>query len=210
MLTGLVLAVAIVGLDKLQPIDEGPQDKQFAEFRANMIAAIKKKNYTYVQSRIADDIEWNFGEGGGKKEMMEEWAFLETTAAFYKELLEVLELGGKFQQYDGTRYFVAPYVFSAWPDAYDPFEFLAATRKDVPVFAQASADSQKIGSLKYEIVARDRADEYQDGWYRISYAGGPNDRGWVQDGAVRNPIDYRAFFQKRHGSWYMVTFIAGD
>ena len=61
MLTSLVLAFAFVGLDKLQPIDEAPQDKQFLEFRTNMIAAIKKKNYAFVNSRIDKKIRWSFG-----------------------------------------------------------------------------------------------------------------------------------------------------
>ena len=212
MLTSLVLAFAFVGLDKLQPIDEAPQDKQFLEFRTNMIAAIKKKNYAFVNSRIDKKIRWSFGGGEGRDSLLQQWTEESSIETFYDELLQVLILGGQFgeNEEEGTKSFAAPYSFSAWPDEFDVFEYVVAVRNSVPVYAKPDAKSGQIGTLSYDIVKVSFANDYVDGWHEIELPSESGKTGWVERGPVRSPISYRAIFEKKRGSWYMTVFIAGD
>ncbi|MCH7905194.1 MAG: SH3 domain-containing protein [Armatimonadetes bacterium] len=212
MVSCLVLAFAVVGLDKLQPIDEAPQDKQFLEFRTNMIAAIKKKNYSYVNSRIDEDVHWSFGGGEGRDSLLQRWKEESSIETFYDELLQVLKLGGQFGEYGepGTKSFTAPYSFSAWPDEFDAYEYVVAVNKGVLVYAKPDTKSGQVGTLSYDIVKVSFANDYVDGWHEIELPNESGKTGWVERGPVRSPISYRAIFEKKRGSWYMVMFIAGD
>ena len=212
MLISLVLAVAVAGPDKLLPIDEAPQDKQFLEFRTNMIAAIKKKNYSYVNGRIDANVHWSFGGGEGRDSLLQLWKEESSIETFYDELLQVLILGGQFgeNEEEGTKSFAAPYSFSAWPEEFDAFEYVVAVRKSVPVYAKPDAKSAQIETLNYDIVKVSFASDYVDGWHKIELPSESGKTGWVERGPVRSPISYRAIFDKKKGSWYMTVFIAGD
>lgn len=198
----------LVGPD-FPPVDEGPGDVQFAEFRQNLVGTIQKKNYEWAVARIAPDIKFSFGADGGKRELLNTWAAIPTAQEeFFTELLECLTLGGQFKKYDGRKYFVAPYVFSAWPEEYDAFEYVAVPTPVVRVFAEADETAEPIASVGHTIVRIDYASQ-NDGWNRIEYDDGK--WGWIVTKEARSPIDYRALFAKNEaGSYELVTFVAGD
>ena len=59
---------------------------------------------------------------------------------------------------------------------------------------------QGPGKLQHEATEAD--------WIEVKDAKGK--RGFVRQLDVRSPIDYRAFFEKKHGKWLMTAFLAGD
>jgi hypothetical protein len=205
----LSAAIYLATLPSFPFIDEGKSDPQFALFRDNLIHAIKNDNLEWATNRIASDIKFSFGAEGGKQDLLESWAGApEAKRNFYSELLTVLELGGQFKSYDSRRYFVAPYVFSAWPDEFDAFEYMAVIGKDRAVFAGPDATLKPEATLAFTIVKRGYPPDAKEGWVNIEYDA--DKWGWIDEGSVRSPIDYRAMFEKRRGSYYLVTFVAGD
>jgi hypothetical protein len=205
----LSAAIYLATLPSFPFIDEGKSDPQFALFRDNLIHAIKSDNLEWATNRISSDIKFSFGAEGGKQDLLESWAGTpEAKRSFYSELLTVLALGGQFKSYDSRRYFVAPYVFSAWPDEFDAFEYMAVIGKDRAVFAGPDATLKPEATLAFTIVKRRYPPDAKEGWVNIEY---DTDKwGWIDEGSVRSPIDHRAMFEKRRGSYYLVTFVAGD
>jgi hypothetical protein len=205
----LALALALVLGPDFPPLDEGGNDVQFAEFRQNLIGSIEKKNYDWALPRIATDIKYSLGEDGNKRELLKAWENIPSAREeFFGELLKCLKMGGQFKKYDGRKFFVAPYVFSAWPEDMDAFEFVAVPTPVVKVFAAADEKQEPIASVGHTIVRIDYSSQ-SEGWNRIEYEDGA--WGWIMTKDVRSPLDYRAYFEKNGaGSYELVTFIAGD
>jgi hypothetical protein len=206
----LIAAIALysAGPD-FPPIDEGANNVQFAEFRANLMSAIQKKNYEWATSRIALTVKYSFGEDNGKKELLETWDRIPTAREeFFAALLGCLKLGGQFKKHDGKTHFIAPYVFSAWPDEYDAFSHFAVTRAHASVYAKPDEGSEVVSEAGQSIVRYDHS-ELADGWHWIEYA--EDKWAWIKAADVRSPIDYRAIFEKNEvGSYVLVTLVAGD
>jgi hypothetical protein len=202
------VALLIIGPD-FPPIDEGGNDVQFAEFRRNLIGSIEKKSYEWAISRIAFDIKYSFGDNLGKRDLLKVWEVQpQLKVEFFAELLECLKLGGQFKKHDGKTFFVAPYVFSAWPEEYDAFEHQAVVTVGAKVFAKPDDSLDPIASLSQTIVRFDLS-ETAEGWHWIEHE--PDKWAWVRDRDLRSPIDFRAHFLKNHQDSYVLqSFLAGD
>lgn len=205
----LIAALVILTGPDFPPIDEGANNVQFAEFRANLMSAIQKKNYEWATSRISLTIKYSFGEDNGKKELLETWDRIPTARdEFFARLLDCLKLGGQFKKFDGKTLFIAPYVFSAWPDSYDSFTHLAVIRPHSSVHAKPDEQSEVVAEAGQSIVRHDYS-ELAEGWHFIEYA--EDKWGWIRATDARSPIDYRAIFEKNAvGSYELVTLVAGD
>ena len=120
------MLAALAILPVLPFVDDGKADPQFAQFRTNLVNAIKKENFDWAIARIDPEVKVSFGGNDGKQELLESWENdRDAEKRFFDELLKCLELGGQFKTYDTKRYFVAPYVFSSWPEEFDAFEYVA-------------------------------------------------------------------------------------
>ncbi len=202
------LALLTTGPD-FPPIDEGANNVQFAEFRGNLIAAIEKKNYDWAISRIAFDIKYSLGDSEDKRELLKLWQVLpQARDEFFAELLKCLKLGGQFEKHDDKTFFVAPYVFSAWPDEYDPIEYIAVITVGAKVFEKPDEATTPKTTISQTIVRFDHS-LTAEGWRWIEYE--PDTWAWIKDKDLRSPIDHRALFLKNHQSSYVLqTFLAGD
>ncbi len=204
------LALAIVLSRPFPFIDEGRDDKQLQEFRTNLLNSVKLKKYDWVVNRIADDIKFSFGGEDGKDDLLAIW---ETSPRakeeFFEALLAAMNLGGQFQKFDDERYFVAPYVFSAWPEDLDAFEHVAVLGRERAVYNAADEAASVVARLSECIVKVSFSADAVEGWRNIAYA--DEKWGWIRESSTRSPIAHRAMFEKRdENSYYLVTFIAGD
>jgi hypothetical protein len=191
-------------------VDEGRSSAQFSEFRVNIVNSIKRRKYGWVIARIAPEIKFSFGAEGGIADLRKTWAeFPESKEQFFADLLECLSLGGQFKTYGESRYFVAPYVFSSWPDGFDAFEHYALIADDVPVFPDANRDSAPTTRLTRTIVRHLGKDEL--GLSCVKFGTEDDEIGWVPTDAIRSPIDVRAVFAiGPDGSYRLETLVAGD
>jgi len=172
---------------KLLPVDEASRDPTFVAYRAQLLAAVRRRDSAAVLAATDPNIRTGFGDEGGIKDLK-----LDT---LWSELEQILTLGGTFR----SGMFWAPYVYSAWPESHDAFQHVAVIAANVPL--RETPAGRTIATLAYDILRRlpDQRVETMDGR-----------KGWIESRFVRSPIDYRAGFTKRGGEWKMTALVAGD
>jgi hypothetical protein len=186
---------------KLLPVDVATSDPSLVAFRDELLAAVRKRDAGAVVALSDPKIRTSFGGGGGAADLRK--ALQEP--GVWEDLERLLTQGGQFVGEGEQRSFWAPYVYSAWPDAHDAFQFLAVTGEDIPLHQSADASSPVIATLAHDIVERK---EKQGDWQQVKTADGHT--GWVEARSVRSPVGYRAGFLKIAGKWKMNALVAGD
>lgn len=200
VLLAACLSVAAHG-ERLFPVDEAASVPDFFSFRAQLMAAVARRDTAFVLGVLANDVLLSFGGDQGVKRR---WRPEAADTQLWAVLGSTLALGGTFSA-DGT--FTAPYVHSKWPDDKDAFEHTAAIGSGIRVRNGPSADAAVIGSLDFDIVeVRDRRADGR--WIQIRVA--PDRVGFVDARFLRSPIDYRVRFARLDGRWHIVFFVAGD
>jgi hypothetical protein len=190
----------------LWPVDEAASRPDFFAFRAQLQAALARRDLDAVLAVVAPDIKCSFGGDDGIDGFLRRWKPHAPDSRLWEELATVLAYGGTFDP-DGR--FVAPYVFSRWPREVDPFDHVALVEADVRVLATPRADAEEVGTASFVILPLARRDRDLDAreWTAIRIG----DRtGYVPAALVRSPIGYRAFFEHRGDGWELVIFVAGD
>ena len=222
--SGLIAGAALAGLllgstafgqargySPLLPIDEASQRPEFFTFRAQLQRAIARRDWAAVLAVVHPKIRTSFGPDTGLPGFREHWKGESPDSPLWETLGTVLALGGSFDQAGN---FLAPYVYSRWPDAVDGFEHVAVTGSRVRVRAGPRADAEVLAALSYVILRRqpdpDRqiAPDLADDWTAVALAGGRT--GFIASQYVRSPVDYRAIFAEAGGRWRLMAFIAGD
>ena len=200
---------------KLHPVDQADEVPEFAEFRAALIEAVEDQDLDFILDCIDDTLRYTFGLNQGVSGFLRYWE-LDTApeqSAFWDEMLQVLRLGGVFTDPNRT-IFTAPYVFTSFPEKFDPFQYAVIVEQNVKVYAEPNFSAQVKGVLNYSIVKLvpygDRYEFAEGGavWRQITTNSGKT--GFVPDKYVRRPIDYRASFAKNNGRWQLIFFVAGD
>ena len=199
---------AIAQVGKLYPVDEGPKDPSFQEFRGKLIEAAKNRDAKFILSILDPKILNSFGGDGGVKEFKEMWKPDNPNSELWGTLIEILSMGGSFTKNE----FCAPYVFTKFPEL-DAFDHFVIIGEQVRVREQPGLTSPAVATLSYDIVAQaDQPTEpvIKEGhsWIAIKLSNGKT--GFVSKQFIRSPIDYRACFMKKMGRWRMVSLVAGD
>lgn len=115
----------------------------------------------------------------------------------------MLSLGGRFE---GNDTFVAPYVYSDWPEGIDSFEHVAVIGSHVRLRSAPHADAEPVGIVSFAILKWQGTPHA--GWAKVVAPGGRE--AYISERFVRSPVDYRAFFGRKGGRWIMQAFVAGD
>lgn len=207
-LPALLLSAAmqsVLAQGDFKPVDQAASQPDFFAFRAQLQAAVARRDKEAVLALLHKDIKNSFGGNGGVDEFKQVWELDKPGTPLWDALARVLSLGGSFI---GDGRFVAPYVFSRWPSGTDPYGFVAVIGSGVRVRTEASASAASTHSLSSEIVEELQTQAPTDGWVAVMLADGKT--GFVDKRLVRSPLDYRAIFGKTAGRWQMTMFIAGD
>ena len=189
----------------LRPVDQAASQPDFFTFRAHLQAAIARRDAAAVLAVVHKDIKNSFGGDDGREGFKQKWQPESADSSLWKELGAVLALGGSFDR-DGQ--FVAPYVFSRWPDKVDSFENVAIIGANVRVREAPRNDSATVGSLSFVVVPVLQEKEPHEGWTAIRQPNGK--AGYVLSQYARSPIDYRAAFKRIDNRWQLTLFLAGD
>ena len=207
LLLGLAAAGAASAAPTLKPVDEGPRNPSFAEFRDSLRAALLRHDADAVLAVVDSNIKTGFGGDDGIAAFERQWHPRAMDSPLWRELGAMLALGGAF---DAQGSFVAPYVYSRWPEAIDAFGHVAIVGSGVRVRAQPSLDSAIVGRLSYAIVpiAKGKLRSEDAEWTRVEYVRGHT--GFVASRYARSPVGYRAFFTRGAAGWKLVMFLAGD
>ena len=200
-----MLLVQIAAAAELRPIDEGSHDPSFVQFRKQLLELVARKDMKALLANLSPEIKNSFGGDGGVAEFTEMWKGRHTK--LWRELTFILRNGGKLAA-DGD--FCGPYIFSHWPERFDPFEhYVALTARNVSLKSTPTEDSPTVATLSYTIVKvlEDRYWEKTDKMVHISANGAD---GFVPRARIRSPIDYRACFGRKNGKWALNLLVAGD
>lgn len=202
---------------KLAPVDEATKDPEFAAFRKRLIEAVEKKDAKHLESVLAPDVMSEVGGEPGAKNFKDVWAYDSPTSEFWRDLRDVLALGGAFGQTEhGTKIFTAPYTTVRFPKDLYEWDIAAVTGEKVNVRKEPNSKAEVVASLSHDIVRADwdqstvkekvGGDEYL--WVKVELADGRT--GYVYGKYLRGPMDVFAQFEKRDGRWYLTSFLAPD
>lgn len=187
------------------PVDQAASQPDFFTFRAHLQAAIARRDAAALLAVVHKRIKNSFGGDDGVEEFKKKWKPEGSPSDLWKELGTALALGGSF---DREGRFIAPYVYSRWPEKTDSFENLAIVGVNVRVRESPRNDSATVDSLSFVIVPLLREQKEHEGWTVIRRRNGKP--GYVASQYARSPIDYRAIFARIDGRWQLTTFVAGD
>lgn len=203
---------------KVVPVDEGAQEPSFSKFRQDLITACKKRNVRFILDHVHPRARGSLGSEEGAKFFLEVWNPRDPKSEFWSTLLSVLQLGGRFSQDKMGKVFMAPYVFTDWPDldSCDPYgDFVAVMGDHVKVRTKPQHSSSVVAQLNYDVVrviedkrAMSKVGEENNSWVHILLPSGK--KGFVRQEQVRSPIDYRAGFTQLNGKWFILSLLAGD
>jgi hypothetical protein len=191
---------------RLLPVDQAATQPDFFTFRAQLLTAVARHDAAALMAVVHPNIKCDFGGGEGKAFFEEYWKPSAPGSEVWAELAAVLALGGTFSTPDT---FVAPYVFSRWPQGLDAFEHVAVVGDRVRIRTAPRPDAEAAAVSSFEILplARQSGDAPEE-WTAVTIAG--RKIGYVASRFVRSPIGYRAYFSREDGRWQMLMFIAGD
>ena len=209
VLAALLLFTQVLGtpaqnLRKLHPVDEASQNPDFLAFRMRLQDIVARKDTAALLEIVHRDIKIGFGGDDGVAAFQQEWKPREPGSTLWKELGEVLRLGGTF---DGPTNFTTPYTFSRWPDGIDAFDFGAVTGSNVRIRTAPSPSAPVVETVSYAILEVVYQPNPVDGWTVVKLDG---KTAYLDSRYIRSPIDYRARFEYIEGRWRMVMFLAGD
>ena len=211
------LAFAAAGQERyLKPVDEASMEPGFLAFREKVLAAAEEKDAKFIYSIVDPAILNGFGGRTGIAWFKRDWKLERSNSLFWPKFLAVIRNGGSFQGEGAKKRdtFVAPYVYSNWPEDLDSFDYFAIFGSDVNLRKTPSTDAEVVGKLSYNLVKiepetlpKSGRSEYP-GWKNVRTLGGLE--GYVKEEYVRSSVDYRAGFEKKRGRWMMTFFLAGD
>jgi len=203
---------------KLNPVDEGQLVSSFRSFRKELIDITKNKDVDGLLSILDKDIKVDFSNATGKEAFKKKWGLdsKPTKSLIWQELRNVIELGGTFENKDKT-IFTAPYIFTSFPQGFDPKTYGAITGEGVRIRNEPSRGARQISTLSFDVVRllvdsspiSEVVGKEKHVWKKIQL---PNTKtvGYVFGKYLRTPKDYRASFERKGDSWKMFYFVKGE
>ena len=201
---------------KLRPADDAAKDPSFFTFRAQLIQALSRRDTTYLYSIMAEDMKNPFGTADGIPAFKQFWGLEQNDSTpgespLWEVFTKVLSLGGRLR----GDVFQAPYISAFWPEAVDPYEFVAIVGEKVGVRASPDNTSMRIDELSFDIVGFKewkgldaKSLPAADAWANVELGDGRT--GWIHHRFAYSPTGWRAFFVKRSGRWVLTMLVAGD
>jgi len=191
---------------RLPPADEAARCPGFVAFRTTLQQIIMRKDSAALLEIVDPNIRVSFGDVQGREGFRAMWLTEPARQGdVWVELGKVLDLGGRCTDANS---FVAPYVFSDWPDDLDAFEYAAITGSRVRMRQAPRETAPVIAFLTYALVRAKGLGDRESAWVSVEAPDGR--KGFVSRQYVRSPVGWRAFFRRKDGVWRLVTFVAGD
>lgn len=201
---------------KLNPVNEGPLNKEWVAFEKKLRAAIIQKDVSFILDHVDPEIKASFGDPEGVEIFKKIWFESKSqTNQFFDILERMLDLGGTFDNKNKSIY-TMPYVFTTFPEDFDAFEYVAIVGEGVRMRDEPSTKGARLAALSYDIVRFKgvQSDDYDTiggdthRWAQIETADGTV--GWVWGKYVYSPIDFRAGWEQTDDAWQLFFFVSGD
>jgi hypothetical protein len=214
------VAARVPPVGRFVPVDEGNDVPEFQEFRQKLLTIIEKKDEKALLEHLDDHIKCSFGGDTGKVDFIQMWN-LDTepkNSPLWRALKSVLTLGGTWQKGEELTFFAPCYFNREVPGNPDAFELFFTIGEQVRVREKPDVASPIRDELNWEVVflvadsAESEVTQTLNGeahpWKKVITPRGKT--GYVFGKYLRSPIDYRAAFSRRTGTWKMDFFLSGD
>lgn len=201
----LTVNTKVFAQNDLPPVDQAASQPDFFTFRAQLIAALARRDSPFILAAVHPDIKNSFGGDDGIASFKKAWDIGKQDSRFWETLAYILALGGSF---DPSGAFTAPYVYSQWPETLDAFQHIAVIGSGVRLRAAANTSSATVATLNFALVELATTATPTSPWTAVKTLDGKT--GFIDKQYLRSPIDYRATFQKQNGRWQLVSLVAGD
>jgi len=208
---------------KLYPPENEIADTSLTLFIDSLKAAIDHQDKDFIIHHLSKHVKNSFGGDGGIAEFKTYWHWDSTHSKLWPLLDKIVSMGGGYTNNKDSYSF--PYVFTDWPEDYDPFAHAAITGSNVNVRDQPSLeDSKVLGQITYDIVRLNYEKSYPPftapqlenvdyvgpkEWYYVESIDN-NVKGFVYWDYVWSPIDYRLGLMKEENRWTIMYLVAGD
>ncbi len=216
MAVGTGLAQELAG-HKLYPLDQSHLDPSFAEFKAQLLEAIQKRNLEFLRGAMADHVSLAPGGSVTRERALAAFDAEDAEVDLWRELRDVLLLGATRVEIDYPGVpkwprFCAPSVTTRMPNRIEMVDMLVITGKEVLVHTRARSSSPVIDTLSYDVVtiatrgrgiSPEKIEGETYGWDQIVTPSGKV--GYVYGKYARHWLDYRACFSKVNGKWLLVS-----
>jgi hypothetical protein len=204
--TCCALATSASAQTAFLPVDEAAKQPDFFSFRSRLAVAIARRDTAALYAAIDPHIKNGFGGDDGLAAFKRQWRPASSTNRIWAELAAILSLGGQFR---GEDQFVAPYVYSTWPEKLDAFSHVAVISSSVNARSAPRAGAPLVGMLTFSIVALDsKKDTPGSSWRAVRMPNGKT--GYVASDFVRSAVGYRAFFKRSGREWRLALLVSGD
>jgi hypothetical protein len=211
---GLLMATAAVGAQpvRLAPVDEAAGDATWTRFRARLIDALLRRDEKFVAGLLDPNVR-NISGIRGAAEFVRLWELKSPQGRLWEELPKALYLGSVLNRQDRTTEVCAPYVYFRWPDNAPDEANAAVIAKEALLKARPSASAPTLQTLSFDLVAvsdwevADEAKDAKQVWVAVRTRSG---NGYLPEEQVRSPLEYRACFVKREGTWRLTGLEAGE
>ena len=202
---------------KLLPIDESNQSESLQTTIKALKEAVKSKKVRNILPFFSEDVQVSFGDESGHEGLKSYWELNSTEAKnseIWQVLSNTLELGGTFS--DANSFFTIPYIFTHYPEKYDPYEYLVIIGENVRMRDQPSLNGQVLATMSHELVldaqdnqeVKEKIGNETHIWEKVVRQN--QETGYVYGKYARSILDYRIGFAKKGEEWLIQFFVAGD
>jgi len=195
---------------RLAPVDEAAKDGTWTSFRAELAAAVEKRELEHVLRLLHPEVRNGSDSPRGIEEFRAQWHLDAGDSPFWGELAAALALGSAWlERDDRPRELCAPYVLAKWPRDADPLESGAVTARAAPVKAGPSAKTKTLATLAHVVVpvidweVDDSDAGSKQKWVKIRLKGR---EGYVAEELMRSPVEHAACFTKTELGWRLTVF----
>lgn len=206
---------------KLEPINESKQNAELRNMLKDLLEVIDNKDVEGLKQYVDTNVKISFGAEYGLNDFIEMWDLdlKPKKSLLWQELKNAIILGGTFDE-DNQNAYYTPYIFTRFPDKYDPFTYAVITGNKVNIRSKPSTKGKVVAQLTHDVVKvvsydKDFGKQTQTigdqthTWQKIQMPNGTF--GYVWGKFCRTGVDYRAGFAKvRDEGWKMTFFLAGD
>ncbi|MGI6707251.1 MAG: DUF2927 domain-containing protein [Clostridia bacterium] len=201
--------------ERIFPIDEGGEREDFLQFRKDLMEAVKKRDPVFLIAHLDEGIRYKDFDGVGSEAFIRYWGLdtLAEESPVWEELEKLLVLGGVFKAEEKEE-FIAPYLSVRFPYYMDPHRYGVILEKAVNLYKAPNVASEVLEVLNYDVVywLSETPQEWslessskKDGvWIPVATLSGK--KGYVKQGVLRRPSDFRIAFVRKDGSWKIGDF----
>lgn len=190
----------------VKPRNDIDEESSFGKFIEEYRQALLNRDEAYIKAHTHPNVKISFGGHSGWDGLVDYWSIDDGSEAFYKMMNTTLKYGAVDSSGGQGNAYMAPYVFTDFPEDMDAFTYSVVVGSGVNIRMRPSTESEIVTTATYEVFKV--LEQEKDGWVKIQLPDGT--RAYVYGTYLWSPIGYRAEFTKVDNTWLLQFFVTGD